>query len=257
VAITPAGTRLTAQHRAQQLAVRAGSLRNLVLLWRAVDVTNLSGTIDTFVAAASLLAASDSRDSAAVASRYYRLFRAAEGVPGTPPAAPLAPVARPDAAAALRGAALRGIIVARRSGASVDQAARTGFVRTAGELAKLVLTGGRMTLLGAMQRDARALGFQRVTSSDPCAFCRMLASRGPVYKSERSADFETHGACGCGVEMVFDGSPRLGEAEAYYAEFTRAQEWARDNPSRQGGSSNPALSNYRRWLAAGSPTPGG
>jgi hypothetical protein len=261
VARTAEGQRLTSKHRAQQLAVRAGTLRDLLVMWRTVDATNLKGTIDAFVRAAVLITLTGNQDSAAAARRYYPLFRRAERVPGSAPSAqPAAPLPPDRTAAMIRGAALAGIVQARQAGKSIDQAQRIGFARTAGEVAKLVLTGGRMALLTVVERDAQALGWQRVTSSDdPCPFCRMLVSRGPVYKSGESGDFETHGSCGCAVELVYDrDSDRLRQAETYRAEFDTAQRWAAADPANAGrpGSDNPGLNSYRRWLAAGSPPVG-
>ena len=49
-------------------------------------------------------------------------------------------------------------------------------------------TGGRGILKLLGEKDSRQLGFARVSQTGtPCGFCAMLISRGPVYKSERSA----------------------------------------------------------------------
>src|SRR5690349_24951206 len=129
MAKTAAGARLTTAHHAAQLAVRAGSIANLVKLWQVVDPTDLRNTIDTFVAAAVLLAGSGFEESAGNAQRYYGLFRRVEG--GARDNLPARPgVPRPDAdylAGELRGASLAGIIGARRAGRSVDDAGRIGF----------------------------------------------------------------------------------------------------------------------------------
>jgi len=45
----------------------------------------------------------------------------------------------------------------------------------------------------------------RVASANSCAFCAMLASRGPVYKEE-TVDFEAHDHCTCGSEPVYEGA---------------------------------------------------
>ena len=251
MARTPAGTQLTEAHRAAQLAVRAGSLRNLVQLWRVVDPADLSGTIETFAQAAAILAGQGFDQSGVISARYYDLFRRAEGVPGAAPAATAA--ARPALgvlAADVRGAALSGIIKARRAGLDLEAAKRNGFVRAAGVLGKLVLNGGRRTLLGIVERDGQALGWARVTSSDPCPFCRMLASRGPVYKSGRSADFETHDDCACTVETVYRrGYTGLTQAFTYEKEWNEAQRIARETGNGSTGTKNDALNNYRRYLA--------
>jgi hypothetical protein len=183
VALTAAGAALTDAHRAAQLAARAGSLQGLLRLWALVDVENLPGTINAFAQAAALLAGEGFDQSAAAAANYYALFRRVEGVGA---------IAVPRASrlpaeimiGQLRGSALKGIIDGRKAGMTLQAAKQQGFVRVAGELTKLVLAGGRMTITGAVQHDRRALGWARSTSGEPCTFCRMLASRGPVYKSE-------------------------------------------------------------------------
>jgi hypothetical protein len=72
-----------------------------------------------------------------------------------------------------------------------------------GEAGKLVLSGGRRTLIAGVDQDRRALGWERVTSGSPCSFCLMLAARGPVY-GERGSQFEAHGHCSCTGEPVFE-----------------------------------------------------
>lgn len=62
-----------------------------------------------------------------------------------------------------------------------------------------VLRAGRETV----QRSARR--WRRVTDGNPCGFCAMVASRGPVYHSQESAE-GYHSRCGCTAEP-FDGDP--------------------------------------------------
>ena len=250
MAKTAAGAELTRAHHAAQLAVRAGSLANLVKLWKIVDPTDLTNTIDTFVQAAVLLAGQGFDRSAGTASRYYSLFRRVEGVTGALPAAGLAP--RPTSVVLgdeLRGAALKGIITARRAGLTPELSKERGLVRVVGALGKLVLAGGRRTLIHVADRDPKALGFGRVTSGDPCAFCRMLAGRGAVYKTEKSADFEAHDSCGCSVEPLFQGGDPPPQAAEYAREWNEAQRLARQTGTSSSGTSNNALNNYRRYLA--------
>lgn len=77
------------------------------------------------------------------------------------------------------------------------------FVSAAGAASRHVLTGSRETMLTLVQADEVALGWARVTDGDPCAFCAMLASRGPVYKSAATAGFKAHDNCACSAEAVF------------------------------------------------------
>jgi len=259
VAATPQGAALTERHRVQQLAIQAGSIDRLLQLWRGVDVTRLSDTIDVFAQAAALLAGQGFTDSATAAAQYYSLFRATEIGSGL--SVPL-PSRRPldQLSGLLRGAALSGIITGRRSGMSISRASQNGLIKAVGTLGKLVLAGGRMTITTAVQRDRQAIGWMRATSGDPCPFCRMLASRGASYTSEGAADFEPHDACGCTAEPLYRDTPNtLGTAaqsREFLREFEQSKTWARDSGTMSRGTSNDALNDYRRWIAAGKPTAG-
>lgn len=260
MAATPAGAALTTAYRGQQLAAQAGSLRQLIVLWRAVDVTNLSDTIDVFAHAAALLAGRDHDASAISAVRYVEQFRAAElGATIAVQQARRPPQAY--IAGQLRGAALSGIIDARKAGKSIDYAGRNGLVKVVGTFGRIVLGGGRKTIEQAVATDRRALGWMRATSGSPCTFCRMLASRGAQYKTERSAGFQPHDHCSCTPEPLYAETDTArgpaARAEQYGKEWQRAQAWARSNGTMSSGTSNDALNNYRRWVAAGSPGAGG
>lgn len=74
------------------------------------------------------------------------------------------------------------------------------------------------------------LGWARVLVGEVnCAFCAMLASRGAVYKSEKTAGFEAHGKCDCVCTLVVKGESWEGDAEA--ALLQDMWEDARDNPN--------------------------
>lgn len=76
-----------------------------------------------------------------------------------------------------------------------------------------VTNGNREAIREAVREDRRALGYARVTRSSPCYFCAMLASRGPVYKSESFEDSnrtfsgagiaKAHDSCLCSLEPVY------------------------------------------------------
>lgn len=68
-------------------------------------------------------------------------------------------------------------------------------VETALRVAKEVENGGRRTALNAVRGETRRVGFARVaTGRETCAFCLMLVSRGPVFKSELKAGAKHEGA---------------------------------------------------------------
>lgn len=91
----------------------------------------------------------------------------------------------------------------RSRGKTTQQARDESFVESSGAASRQVLTGGRQSLLTLLEEDPQVRGWIRVTDGDPCAFCAMLASRGPVYKDQDTAGFEAHDHCACTVEPVY------------------------------------------------------
>jgi hypothetical protein len=90
------------------------------------------------------------------------------------------------------------------------------LVRTSGSASRQVLLGDRVTTLTAVDADTQAVGWARISDGDPCAFCWMLVSRGPVYKSEATANFQAHDHCGCKPVPVFSKTaPWPGRAREY------------------------------------------
>lgn len=104
-------------------------------------------------------------------------------------------------------------------GQSPEQAGRAALVEASGAARRIVGDGGRDTLLTVVRHDRLALGWVRVTDGDPCAFCAMLASRGPVYKTGSFAESDprfvgpgpvkVHDHCGCTVAPVFSREDAL------------------------------------------------
>ena len=99
---------------------------------------------------------------------------------------------------------------------STDDASRAALVQASGAGMRHVIEGSRKTALTVIQRDQVALGWARVTDGNPCAFCAMLSSRGPVFGSKQAAAFEAHDHCACTAEPVFD---RRAEWPGRAAEF--------------------------------------
>lgn len=63
----------------------------------------------------------------------------------------------------------------------------------------------RDTITTNRQRDPEAVGWRRIAEGG-CKFCRMLAGRGAVYKSD-TAHFASHVNCHCTAQPVFRGEP--------------------------------------------------
>lgn len=203
MAQTAAGTARSARHRLEQLAVRSALLRDLLRLWPLFEPTDFA-TWDRFVPAAAVLVRSRHRDSAGVALRYLADFRRLEGV--TAPLEPVLADPPPEAVTreALRATGLMGTLNARRAGLSLAAAAANGFVRVSGSATRLVLAGGRDTILSTLQDDTAKPGWQRVTGGRACDFCRMLAGRGAVYGAA-TVHFQAHDHCSCMAEPAYRG----------------------------------------------------
>lgn len=102
---------------------------------------------------------------------------------------------------------------------------------------KRVVNGARLTVMDNATRDPRAIGTQRYArSSGGCSFCKMLASRGAVYRSEDSATFAAHNHCHCVAVPAFSGAPlpvkpyTPSDRNISDADRARVREWMASNP---------------------------
>ena len=212
MARTRQGELLTQLHRQQQMALRAAIVREVVRLypmWQPSDPASFGAFQDVMV----LLTQSGAQRSAALSAAYYRLFRAVE-VPSDAVSAGrvITPAAPPPVEQVRKSVAVTSLGSVRRAlgaGQSYEQAMRNGLIEVSGSVSRLSLNAGRDTIMQEVQRDPKAQGWARVTSGEPCAFCAMLASRGPVYKEE-SVDFQAHDHCVPAGVMVNGPSTELG-----------------------------------------------
>lgn len=184
---------------------------------------------------------------------YYRAARGLSAVPGAAPAMPDVPpmlvqgLVRQTLDATGPGAMLHAI----KGGQPPVQAMDNAAVKLAGAASRLAQQGARQAVLRSVKADHEALGWARITSGSPCAFCAMLASRGPVYKTEQSAAFEAHNHCMCVAMPVFSQKDVLNtDFPALAAQWKRVtrglsgadarREWRRYWDSRQPGGINVA-----------------
>lgn len=131
------------------------------------------------------------------------------------------------------------------AGKTPQQAMDAAAVRLVGSAQYLALEGGRQVMQRSIEADDRATGWSRVTDADPCAWCAMLASRGPVYKSAKTAGDPRKGGdryhdhCGCQAWPAFtNDEPFIGVAEKLY------DDWLRVTRGRGGKH---AVNAFRRW----------
>jgi hypothetical protein len=127
----------------------------------------------------------------------------------TPPSASRCPAVRSDAMSPRRCTrpARRARVGAQTAGQHARPTCDADRVRAhSGRVTRHILDGGRDTIIGSVNADKQALGWARVTDGDPCYFCLTLASRGAVYKTEQTADFQAHDHCGCTAMPLWDGT---------------------------------------------------
>lgn len=146
-------------------------------------------------------------------------------------------------------------VVVQQLPAPADMAMDKGLTVVVGAAQKQALNGGREQVERDKESDTLCVGWQRITDGDPCAFCALLASRGPDFKSGLSwarsnSKFEArkdepegiakvHDFCRCTLVPVFEGF-----------EFTQPvadkayQIWA--DVSDEGLSGKDGLAEYRR-----------
>lgn len=180
----------------------------MLRIWPLLDVRNLDTSWRALETALQALVATRRRDVAGLASSYLEGFRRLEGVAGD---LNVLLADTYDPVALQTSLRVTGPVTVKQSiaaGASEAVAVQRGLVAVSGAVARFVLGGGRDTILRTVQADREALGYMRVTSGKTCAFCAMLASRGPVYKTQKTAGARGsgnryHDHCDCAVEAVY------------------------------------------------------
>jgi len=260
MATTAAGEQLVERHRQAQLQIRAQALRDYLTLWRGWQ-----GDDDSFLQIASavvLLVQLYRGMSSAVAADFYELLRREEGVRGTFPPRLAPEIGREQVAGTLWllgpekvrrvPRPLRDDDAIGRELDALTEAVRaamdTAFVDTSGAVTKMVLDGGRETIVESTKADPAAVGWARTTDGDPCAFCVMLASRGAVYK-EDTVGFQAHAHCGCSATPVFHRDDPLPQNRQWLDEYNAATRAARAAGDLRRGTSNDLLNALRRYRA--------
>ncbi len=226
MATTAAGTTLTARHRLDQLRLRTATVRDLLRVFALFDPNDISRTWASIEPAIVALIQARQPLSASLAGMYLQAFRDVEQITGN---ASIALAPRLTADEIIPNLRIIGPGNARRLSELVrpsSEITRTTLVNVEGEVTRQILNGGRKTLVDTTNNDPKARGYIRVTDGSPCAFCAMLAGRGPVYRSEQSSGFDAHRKCGCtGEPVYFTDSPWPSSATKWkdlYAETAKA-----------------------------------
>lgn len=250
MAATLLGAQLTELQRSAQLRLAAQVVAQMRSVWGLLDPEDLDATFERWLRVAVPVVRNNRAASARLAAAYIAAFRRAElGTLEGLPAVVAAPV---DVRAVTTSLLVTGPWSVKKAmirGVEVARAADVAEARSAAAAMRHVLDGGRETILPTVAADQRALGWARVASGNACAFCAMLASRGPVFSAASvrgdmfgpATAFEAHDGCQCGAEPVYaDGA-------AWPANSQRYRDLWDEHAS---GADNP-LNSFRRALAGG------
>lgn len=222
MAITAAGAELTEAHRVAQARIGAQVSTDLITLWSRINPARIEATFPEFARTATAVINQRRTASTRLAGSYLAAFREFEA-PDIERFAPILadtlPPARGQANLAATG---RSTIYRRlRDGADIEDAMSAGRTAASRNGLRLALEGGRETITRTIDADPAALGVMRITSGDPCSFCAMLASRGPVYLTEASASFKPHDGCHCQPEIVYGTDTRIPDNSEQYRQLWR------------------------------------
>ncbi|MEU7905878.1 hypothetical protein [Actinoplanes sp. NPDC049118] len=130
-----------------------------------------------------------------------------------------------------------------------EDAHRRAGTRQAATAERLVMDGARGQVWSLTQADPRAQGYVRLSrSGTPCGWCAMLISRGPVYKSQRTAEYADgdayHDNCHCYAEPVYSRD-QYGDSALYALNRRYEQLWPQVTKGLRGKA---ALSAWRRFI---------
>lgn len=203
---------LAHEHREMQVAVRAAFLAEFAELWQLVDGEDLDRSVPVWLRAVWPLLRLWFDQSAAQARQYWT---AAGGDGAYLP--DLLELGQDETIGGLLVTGPGQIRTSRRLGRDERQAQADGLASASRSAGRLVLAGGRRTIEQAAKADPEVTRWQRITDGDPCEFCAMLADRGAVYLSQRSASgtdkrdladlARYHDGCGCTVAPVRTPAP--------------------------------------------------
>lgn len=232
MAVSVEAVRLNEQHRLIQAQLSAQTMRDAILLWRVLAEDPQRNQATWLQVILALIRRNRAR-SARYATDYARAFRYLEAGPRAGPFTPVPQLEVPfEKIAASMVATGPAALAERAKKLDVERVpARSRAMRNIMEsnaraVSRHVLDGGRDSLDEVVRRDPQALGWYRVTDSDPCFWCAMLASRGPVYGEdsfdESDARFsgpgnhKVHDGCACSLQPIYRrGDPGLDQARAW------------------------------------------
>lgn len=112
----------------------------------------------------------------------------------------------------------------------------TARYRVEGGLQKRIVNAANLTVTESANQDPQARGWMRHTRPNACGFCKMVASRGAVYR-KATATFACHESCYCTASPAWGGKPlpvgpyKPSDKPSTAADRARVRRWIKDNIS--------------------------
>lgn len=248
------GGRDADRYRSAQRGLTRVLVRDVRGLRRLIIPSRLRSSVPDWIAAVNAVVEQYAQASAVLGAEFYDAQRASAEAPGsfTVPLADAPPEGQTEASLrwATKDVWERDPEVATAAqleplDVRLDQAEKKAEL----VVQKLVTDTGRGTVLGAVREDRQATAWARTAALGACAFCKLLSSRGAVFKQD-TVDFRAHDGCHCGVTPVFRGQT--------FEPSPQAREWARLYQEYAAGHSGSQLARFRRALAEhdSNPLPG-
>ncbi|MBD9721986.1 hypothetical protein PV755_09610 [Streptomyces caniscabiei] len=248
------GGRDPERYRAAQLGLTRLLVRDVRGLRRLIIPARLRRSMPDWFAAVQAIVDQYAQTSAALGAEFYDAQRTAAGVPGSFTVPVTDPPPPEQTEASLRWA-VRDIWERESEQATEAQqqplAVRLKQAEKKAEAVaqKLVADTGRSTVVEAVRQDPQATAWARSAALGACAFCKLIAGRGSVFKQD-TVRFRAHDGCHCGVIPVFRGQQ--------FEPSPQAREWARLYQEYAAGHPGSQLARFRRALAEhdSNPLPG-
>ncbi|GGM39491.1 hypothetical protein GCM10012275_07970 [Longimycelium tulufanense] len=240
---------LSQDYYQDQFALRASAIRDLTALWPLLDPDDLDRSFPGLVAALVRLVDSYRYQAARLADGYYRDLRESEDIPSGWISSQVEELPVGQLFDSLLSTGPIAIKQAIQHGVPLQRAMDNGLVGAAGAVTRHVLNAGRDQITSNVRQDEHARGWFRVASPRACAFCAMLASRGPMYRTRATAGFRAHDYCMCYPRPMWRRSQAWPSISEEYANLWTASE-GRGGAHRDAAEENKRLNDFRRELYA-------
>lgn len=204
-------TTISDEFRREQIAIRRQAADRLAQLFPGLNFKDLDATAPGWVMNVERVALRAHEDGVELAQDAYRQMRRESGNGGRVSFV-LPTLDRGKLRAELLYLGPRAAKQALAGGVRIPSIAEKVFANTTGEALLQAMQGPRSVIRDTATKDARAVGWKRITSAGACPFCRMLADRGAVYY-ESTAFFGAHKHCACTAAPVFVGGEAGPEAD--------------------------------------------